>query len=257
MKGKVKNINFPTLLLLVTSIFQIKSVYYSLISIFQGPVDIFYLLNFVEMLCPIVLFVILFLGEDKKKILGIASIVFGGVTLVNGLRAVPNLIMYDEFVELLVGGPFFNVLSSILIGVLLLILGVKLMANGNVAKRYYFLCGLSIFLVAYASIFMAIANPLAIISKLPTFFYVLSLWYIPKLYSEVEAERTKVRMTSKKVKTIIVVVVIMYIVLGMAGGLSGTSSNSSHPNQPWKDLGVSEKEYMDVYNYYKYGTPIR
>ena len=32
-------------------------------------------------------------------------------------------------------------------------------------------------------------------------------------------------------------------------------STTSHSDEPWRDLGVSEREYMEIYNYYKYGNP--
>ena len=34
-----------------------------------------------------------------------------------------------------------------------------------------------------------------------------------------------------------------------------TSGGSSSANEPWRDLAVSKKEYMYVYNYFKYGNP--
>lgn len=46
----------------------------------------------------------------------------------------------------------------------------------------------------------------------------------------------------------IIVVIIMFFTMCSDGGSSG-----SHRDEPWKDLGVTEREYNQVYNYYKYG----
>lgn len=249
MKNRLKNMSFPALLLLIVSVTEIKSILSFIGNVARGFIGIGSLFSFAELICPIVLFYFLFMKEKQKKSLGIAAVIFGFLTIISGLLSVPNLFVFDAFIEAVVGGPLFSVLSHVLLGVLLLILGSKLIKDKNVTKKYYVLCGLSIFLVGYASVIMAIANPLAILSKLPTLLYVLSLWYIPKLYMESEYQKT--RVTSKKITTIVFVVVAMYVLYFVAGGLSGTSSGSS--NEPWKELGVSEKEYMDIYNYYKYG----
>ena len=249
MKERIKNISFPALLLLVVSVTEIKSILSFIGNLTGGYIGIGSLFTLAELICPFVLFYLLFAKEEQKKPIGIAAVIFGFFTFFSGLLSVPNLFVFDAFIEAVVGGPLFSLLSDVLQGVLLLLLGFKLIKNQDVTKKYYVLCGLSIFLVGYASVFMAIANPLAIVSKLPTFLYILSLWYIPKLY--VESEYPKTRVTSKKITTIGLVVVAMYALFLVAGGLSGTSSGSS--NEPWKELGVSEKEYMDIYNYYKYG----
>jgi len=249
MKEKIKNLSFPALLLLIASVTQIEGLLSLIISLFRGFFSISRLLLLLKQLSPFVLFYFLFMKQEQKKSVGIAAAFFGIATMISGIFSVRSLFVFENFIDIVVGGPLYNVASNILIGLLLLLLGWKLIHDKNVTTGYYFLCGLSIFLIAYASIFMAIANPLAIISKLPTFFYVLSLWYIPKVY--IESEQHKIRITSKKIKTIVIVVVIMYVFLAVAGGLSGTTSSSS--NEPWRDLGVTKKEYMDVYNYYKYG----
>ena len=56
-------------------------------------------------------------------------------------------------------------------------------------------------------------------------------------------------------KVILIVVAIIFLILVLFS--CSSSRNASHPNEPWKDLGVTKKEYTDVYNHYKYGTPIR
>lgn len=250
MKEKIKNISFPALLLLITCVSLIRSVFSNLFSFLGGFISISSVLALLKTLAPFVLFYFLFAKPEKKKSVGIASIFFGCATILRGIFNIRSLFTFGSFIDIVVYGPLYNVISDILIGLLLLLLGWKLIHDKNVTTGYYFLCGLSIFLIAYASTFMAIANPLAIISKLPTFFYVLSLWYIPKVY--IESEQHKIRITSKKIKIIVIVVVIMYVFLAVAGGLSGTTSSSA--NAPWRDLGVTKKEYMDVYNYYKYGV---
>ena len=251
MKTKLKNLSFPALLLLIVCVIGIKGLLFGIINLFRGSLSISRLLSLIEQLCPFVLFYLLSMKEEQKKSFGIAAVFFGCVTIIKGLFSIRHLFAFNAFIEAVVGGPLYNVISSVLIGLLLLLLGSKLIKNENITKKYYFFCGLSLFLIAYASVIMAIANPLAILSKLPTFLYILSLWYIPKLY--IDSEYQKTRTTSKKFKTIVVVVVAMYLLLAAAGGLSGSSSTSSNPNEPWKDLGVSKKEYMEVYNYYKYG----
>ena len=51
--------------------------------------------------------------------------------------------------------------------------------------------------------------------------------------------------------SIILLVIIIIFCFVMCDG--GNSSYSSSSSEPWKDLGVSEREYKQVYNYYKYG----
>ena len=50
---------------------------------------------------------------------------------------------------------------------------------------------------------------------------------------------------------LILVIAIVFVLLVAA--LGSCNSSSSSRNEPWRDLGVSEREYMQVYNYYKYG----
>jgi len=49
---------------------------------------------------------------------------------------------------------------------------------------------------------------------------------------------------------VIMAVVLNIVVSFLPGAFAGISSSS---NEPWKELGVSKKEYMQVYNYHKYG----
>ncbi|MBP1569511.1 MAG: hypothetical protein J6A12_03860 [Oscillospiraceae bacterium] len=51
--------------------------------------------------------------------------------------------------------------------------------------------------------------------------------------------------------TVILVIAAIIISFFMAMADGGGSSSSS--SEPWRDLGVSEREYKQVYNYYKYG----
>ena len=50
-----------------------------------------------------------------------------------------------------------------------------------------------------------------------------------------------------------IVIVAMVIALLFGAGSSSSTRSDRPSGQPWKDLGVSEKEYMDIYNFYKYG----
>ena len=44
---------------------------------------------------------------------------------------------------------------------------------------------------------------------------------------------------------------IAYLLSGSGG--KSSSSKDELSDEPWKDLGVSKQEYMDVYNKLKYG----
>lgn len=50
----------------------------------------------------------------------------------------------------------------------------------------------------------------------------------------------------KKILTLVMTAVLALMLL------SGCS-DSDNSNKPWKELGVSEREYMEVYNYFRYG----
>ena len=64
-----------------------------------------------------------------------------------------------------------------------------------------------------------------------------------------ESASEKKQMTNKLLIIVAVVVFVIFIAMAFASSPSGSSS------EPWRELGVSKKEYMDVYNYYKYGNP--
>ena len=67
-----------------------------------------------------------------------------------------------------------------------------------------------------------------------------------------EASEQKKNMSGKALMIAAAAVFVIFVVAAFAidSGASG-----SHPDEPWKDLGVSEKRYMEIYNYYKYGNP--
>ena len=71
-------------------------------------------------------------------------------------------------------------------------------------------------------------------------------------YSELDKQNAV-----NKGKRKIVLYVILIIFLLFCGMMSKSGGSGSSSKEPWKELGVSKKEYMDVYNHYKYGTPIR
>lgn|GEM_PF-6289792 len=50
----------------------------------------------------------------------------------------------------------------------------------------------------------------------------------------------------------VIIMLISYLASDAGGSSGGSSSGLS--GEPWKELGVSEKEYMEIYNYYKHGV---
>ncbi|MDO5478347.1 MAG: hypothetical protein Q4G23_04200 [Clostridia bacterium] len=224
MKEKFKAINFPALLLLIASVFSIKSVLLSIFSLFKGYWTLISPIFFINTLTPLVLFYLIFMKEDKKKLLGLISVILSVASLLCGVINIPYLFKTDAFITIIVNGQLCDVIVNIFTGVLLLILGIKLIKNKDITTGYYFLCGLCIFLVLYGSVFTAIANPLAILSRFPIFLYTLSLWYIPKLYKE--SERYKTCITSGKIKGLIITAVAMYALLTVATLFAGGSTTS-------------------------------
>lgn len=71
--------------------------------------------------------------------------------------------------------------------------------------------------------------------------------FISKPSDESAGEKKKI--SNKALIIIAVAVFVVFIAFAFANSPSGSS------NEPWRELGVSKKEYMDVYNYYKYGKP--
>lgn len=69
-----------------------------------------------------------------------------------------------------------------------------------------------------------------------------------------EPERAAFTAETKKSNktTGIILAVILVIVLIVVSSVTGGSGSSSS-SKPWRELGVSEKEYMEIYNKYKYG----
>ena len=50
----------------------------------------------------------------------------------------------------------------------------------------------------------------------------------------------------------IICIIMVFVMIIMLQGCGGGSSSSS--KQPWKELGVSQREYEKVYNMIKYGS---
>ena len=51
----------------------------------------------------------------------------------------------------------------------------------------------------------------------------------------------------------IAVLVLCLIMSSSLGSCGSSSSRKSSSSQPWRELGVSKSEYMEIYNKYKYG----
>ena len=62
-----------------------------------------------------------------------------------------------------------------------------------------------------------------------------------------ESAGEKKKLTNKVLVIVAIAVFVIFIAAAFATSPSGSS------NEPWRELGVSKKEYMDIYNYYKYG----
>ena len=62
-----------------------------------------------------------------------------------------------------------------------------------------------------------------------------------------ESAGEKKMLTNKVLVFVAIAVFVIFIAAAFATSPSGSS------NEPWRELGVSKKEYMDIYNYYKYG----
>ena len=48
----------------------------------------------------------------------------------------------------------------------------------------------------------------------------------------------------KKVFALIMIVMSVFTI---------SACDSSNENEPWKEIGTTKKEYMDAYNYFRYG----
>lgn len=61
--------------------------------------------------------------------------------------------------------------------------------------------------------------------------------------------------TQLLIACIAIIVIFVGILLAvLLPGMDSGSSSSSVSGEPWKDLGISESEYMDIYNRIKYGN---
>ena len=94
------------------------------------------------------------------------------------------------------------------------------------------------------------AAMLSIVFVLIGVFVIVKKYIIKK--NDKKEDSNKVKINSK---TLLVIVSIIFFILVVFAFSS--SKNTSRSNEPWKDLGVSEREYMNVYNHYKYGTRIK
>ena len=55
-------------------------------------------------------------------------------------------------------------------------------------------------------------------------------------------------------KTIFAIIVIAFILYSCFSGGGSSSSSRSSSSKPWENLGVSQSEYMKIYNKIKYGN---
>ena len=84
--------------------------------------------------------------------------------------------------------------------------------------------------------------------------YMIAKMFFKSQNSDTNNEN-EIEQTNNKIKNsipVIIAAVIIVIFIAIASASSSSSGGSS--SKPWKDLGVSEKEYMEIYNYYKYGN---
>jgi len=78
---------------------------------------------------------------------------------------------------------------------------------------------------------------------------------LKKAYKTQQKEKNKINNDTNTdgsgCMTIVALIIIIVIFFTMCSG--GGSSSSSYRDEPWRELGVTEKEYNQIYNYYKYG----
>ena len=89
----------------------------------------------------------------------------------------------------------------------------------------------------------------AVVMILAGAFMVVSC-FVKKNQSQEQKAENKKKLTVGIAVTAVIVVILL-IIISTSDGSSG--GNSGISGRPWEDLGVSRSEYMEVYNYYKYG----
>ena len=82
----------------------------------------------------------------------------------------------------------------------------------------------------------------------------LGVWFLPVVFVKAENADGVIKEATIAVVAIAVIMLISYLASDAGGSSGGSSSGLS--GEPWKELGVSEKEYMEIYNHFKYGTKI-
>ena len=84
------------------------------------------------------------------------------------------------------------------------------------------------------------------------FLLLAGLWLLPVTIFDHE---NCVLVNGKSMKAVYYLAIIFGVVLVISGILGYSGSSSSRQKTPWEELGVSQSEYMEVYNYYRYGIP--
>ena len=152
-----------------------------------------------------------------------------------------------DFYSIVSGGLVSSILSSVTgVVIYVVVAGMIKKQPGEISKKYRF--------VFYAVLFVLIFfGALVLISGGNVFGGLLSLlgaWFLPLVFVKAENSEKVVKEATIAVAVIAGIMLIAYL----SSQDSGRSSYSSIVPEDLQKLGVSEKEYMEVYNYYKNGV---
>ncbi len=80
--------------------------------------------------------------------------------------------------------------------------------------------------------------------------FAIGLIMLVKEFIPAFAKKENSKKSKSKVSLPLIIAGLIFVIFIV---VAFTSSSGSSSSTPWKDLGVSEREYMEVYNYFKYG----
>ena len=171
------------------------------------------------------------------------------------IRVIRNFVMMGfsmDFYGIVSGGLVSSILGTIASLVLYIIVaGMIQKQPATISKKYRF----GFYGVLFVMIFFGMLALIGGANVFGSLVSLLGVWFLPVVFVKAENADGVIKEATIAVIAIAIIMLISYLASD-AGDSSGSSSSSGLAGEPWKELGVSEREYMEIYNHFKYGTKI-
>lgn len=243
-------------LLNLTNIFRNLGILFSRFSV--GGI-LSFLISLATILLPFALLALLYLNtkKDVKKagaLVCLAGAVLKAYSVFTNIKSMITM--------LLSGSDFFIMLNSVsnlifnLSVALLFFFAYRHISTGKKSPYVKVVAGAGGFCYFFASALILLMSSGAVSNMLAGLLLIMALVFLPATV----ADYSTATMTSGTNLKIVVAVLALALLIPAIAGSAGSGSSSRNDDlynsvsgEPWKDLGVSKREYMEIYNKYKYG----